>query len=83
VQTTTVGGNFEEISGTAAAENDSSESEESDGIFPATTVVVVVSNGDRLRLRDDNTGIEDDGTERGWRWWWWWWLCVEGRRGKE
>jgi len=79
VQTTTVGGNFEEISGTAAAENDS---EESDGIFPATTVVVVVSNGDRLRLRDD-TGIEDDGTERGWRWWWWWWLCVEGRRGKE
>ena len=77
---TAVGGNFEEISGTAAAENDS---EESDGIFPATTVVVVVSNGDRLRLRDDNTGIEDDGTERGWRWWWWWWLCVEGRRGKE
>ena len=82
MQTTTVGGNFEEISGTAAAENDS-WSEESDGIFPATTVVVVVSNGDRLRLRDDNTGIEDDGTERGWRWWWWWWLCVEGRRGKE
>ena len=78
---TAVGGNFEEISGTAAAENDSS-SEESDGIFAPTTAVVVVSNGDRLRLRDD-TGIEDDGTERGWRWWWWWWLCVEGRRGKE
>ena len=80
MQTTTVGGNIEEISGTAAAENDS---EESDGIFAPTTAVVVVSNGDRLRLRDDNTGIEDDGTERGWRWWWWWWLCVEGRRGKE